>query len=413
MKGGAVLNISKDDLLKFFSTSCNMTLDDLQDEIESMNKKEILKQHPYKISQGSDGRYKTHIKDEARPEGRRLIAKSSLVALQEAIIEAYNKASLYDMTLEQLYKKWMFWRKEIKTETKTMKENSNEWKRFIANKTIASTKVRNIDIIALNNFFMNITNDHSITYKRMVNVKSLLNGMFKYAVIYLNILPHNPMNDMDFKQFRNRCKPENSKKENYTQEERQAILDYLSISDEVYSLAIQLAFHLSLRIGELVALKREDIIDNMIYIRRSCRRNQQVEENLTFGSIQYTIEERMKGNQAEGFRAIPLSTGARIILDKAIKLNPTGEYLFMRDEKPIIGDTFNEHLKRTCNKLNIPYRSSHQIRFTSATMMLEGGISVNQISTFLGHSNTQTTFHYIRQRKADQKTADLMQNIFG
>lgn len=46
-----------------------------------------------------------------------------------------------------------------------------------------------------------------------------------------------------------------------------------------------------------------------------------------------------------------------------------------------------------------------------ATMFYDGGIKVNQLSNFLGHSDTQTTFHYIRQQQANEKTADLMKDI--
>lgn len=96
---------------------------------------------------------------------------------------------------------------------------------------------------------------------------------------------------------------------------------------------------------------------------------------------------------------------------KIIALYPEGEYLFMRDGKPIYGDTFNRHLKSICKALDIPYRSSHQIRFTMATTLYEGGVKINQLSTFLGHSDTRTTFHYIRQKKADEQASQIMTDI--
>ena len=50
--------------------------------------------------------------------------------------------------------------------------------------------------------------------------------------------------------------------------------------------------------------------------------------------------------------------------------------------------------------------------FTSvAAMFYQGGIKVNQLSTFLGHSDTRTTFHYIRQQKADEETVNIMTDI--
>ena len=44
----------------------------------------------------------------------------------------------------------------------------------------------------IESFFLDITVNHSITYKRMTNVKSLLNGVFKHAV-RLKLITHSPM----------------------------------------------------------------------------------------------------------------------------------------------------------------------------------------------------------------------------
>ena len=83
----------------------------------------------------------------------------------------------------------------------------------------------------------------------------------------------------------------------------------------------------------------------------------------------------------------------------------------MKDGQPIYADSFNEHLKnKVCKRLNIPYRSSHQIRFTITTMLYEAGVPLNQLSTMLGHSETRTTLHYIRQQSVDPKSSTIMIN---
>lgn len=87
-----------------------------------------------------------------------------------------------------------------------------------------------------------------------------------------------------------------------------------------------------------------------------------------------------------------------------MELYPDGEYLFMRDGKPIIANTFNEHLERICKTLNIPYRPSHQIRFTTVTNLLEAGVPITQISHDLGHSEVRTTYRYARQRGMDERS---------
>lgn len=306
----------------------------------------------------------------------------------------------------------MHWRKENGTDAKTIQENQNEWKRFLENHPLSNKNVVDLEMSDIECFFLDITVNHSITYKRMTNVKSLLNGVFKHAV-RLKLIEHSPMAELDYKQFRTRCKPTNPPKKNYTEEERRRIITYLDNKTDIYSLSIQLAFFLCLRIGEIISLKKEDVDFqlNRIYIRRSCRRRQEMNDDLTFGKRYFDIEERIKGNQREGFRFIPLTPQARKLLKKILELYPEGEYLFMRYGKPILADTFNRHLKQVCKELEIEYRSSHQIRFTMATMFYDGGIKVNELSNFLGHSDTKTTFHYIRQQQATEKTANLMKDI--
>lgn len=410
-------NISSDTeqtLLKYFIEKYNISLEDVLNDIESMKNQEILKQHPYTIFQGSNGRWYTYVPDDTKPKGRKLIAKSTREKIHQEVILYYRKKeadeSIGKINLENLFGLWMLWRRDTGTDPKTIKENKNDWNRFLSNHPIKNKKVTSLELSDMESFFLDITKDHAITYKRMTNIKSVLNGVFKHA-IRLKLIKHSPMADLDYKQFKTRCKPTSSNKNNYTMEERQKIINYLDTKSDVYSLAIQLAFFLCLRIGELISIEKADIHENEIFIKRSTRKRQIMNDDLTFGKVHYDIEERIKGNQKEGFRSIPLTPKAQKIIKKTMELYPEGKYLFMRNDKPILADTFNRHLKSVCVTLGIPYRSSHQIRFTMATMFYEGGVKVNQLSTFLGHSDTRTTFHYIRQQKADEETANLMTDI--
>lgn len=415
-KSNLMLSDSKsaEELLSYCIKSGKIRLEDVLKNMEDMKNQDILKQHPYAITKGSNGRWYTYLPDKTKSSGRRQIAKSTEEKVQQAVISYYRKKETEESTgnlnLENLFEQWLLWRRDTGTDPKTIKENKNDWDRFLSKHPVIKKKVVSIEMSDMETFFLDITANHAITYKRLINVKSVLNGVFKHG-IRLKIIGHSPMAELDYKQFRTRCKPPASSKENYTEEERQKILGYLSSKTDVYSLSIQLAFFLCLRIGELICIEKQDIQGDKIFIRRSTRKRQDMNDDLSFGKVHYDIEERIKGNQKEGFRFIPLTPQAQKIIQKTMELYPEGKYLFMRNGKPILADTFNRHLKSVCNTLDIPYRSSHQIRFTMATMFYEGGIKVNQLSTFLGHSDTKTTFHYIRQQKATEKTAELMTDI--
>jgi integrase len=57
----------------------------------------------------------------------------------------------------------------------------------------------------------------------------------------------------------------------------------------------------------------------------------------------------------------------------------------------------NSSLKRICEKLDISKLSGHVPRHTIASIMLNEGSSVEQISLILGHSNFKTTQEYLKK----------------
>ena len=124
-----ITNISSENLLQFLCNNGIINLEDVLENIENMKNLEIIQQHPYKISQGSNNRWYTYLPDKGKPHGRRQIAKSTREAIFNSIIEDYKKRiekeSLENLNLEKLYQDWMIWRRDNGTDSKTILENSN------------------------------------------------------------------------------------------------------------------------------------------------------------------------------------------------------------------------------------------------------------------------------------------------
>lgn len=338
---------------------------------------------------------------------RKQFTANSRHALIDKLYNAYCKEAY---TLEKAYADWMIWRRDIGTAPKTLQENTKEWKKFIQDSSLAGMVLTSIDNTVLEDFYYSITKDFAIDSKRLTNINSVLNGIFKRCVS-LKSISHNPLKDVDMAVFRKRCRPKNTGKDNYTLDERKAILDYLAPKEDIYSLAISLSMYLCVRIGELLAIRPEDIRNGSLFISRSMRTYQLMNDDLTFSSRMVTNEERIKGNKNSGFREIPLTAKAMDIINRITALYPDNEFLLMNNGRQLLGDTFNEHLRKVCNELGIKYRSSHQIRFTVATMLYENGIPITQLSYLLGHSDTNTTWHYIRQSAPDTVTLERMKSV--
>lgn len=375
-------------------------MEEITELYEIMTKTQALKQ----FCDTSKIKYREETKQFYIYVNRKQYTASSQRELIDKLYTAYSKDSY---TLAKAYRDWMLWRRDIGTAPKTLQENANEWRYFIQDSAIAPMVIWAIDNRDLENFYYNITKDFAIDSKRLTNITSVLNGIFKHCVS-LRFISHNPMVDVDMSVFRKRCKPKNTSKDNYTLAERSAILEYLSPKEDIYSLAISLSMYLCVRIGELLAIRPEDISDNTLHINRAMRLVQYMNDDLSFSRETVTNEERVKGNKDTGFRAIPLTEKAMAIVNKIIALYPDQEFLFMHNGKQLRGDAFNRELKKVCTALGIKYRSSHQIRFTVATMLYENNVPITQLSLLLGHSDTNTTWHYIRQSKPDQTTLETM-----
>lgn len=223
-----------------------------------------------------------------------------------------------------------------------------------------------------------------------------MNGML-YLAVEQGILNHNCLQDIDYRQFTYKAK--DSDVLPFTEEERLRIIEHLD-DDNFYSLAIKFEFYMILRIGELKGLRWSDINGDFIHVQR-------------FVDDKNQIIEDIKGHQKEGKHFMPLTPSAKAILEKVRKTNPNSEYIFIRNGKPLATVTFNRRLKKCCEELGIEYRSSHKIRFSTASIMYKNGAKETELSQLLGHTTLQMTSHYLRNITPAEETAEKMRAILG
>ena len=120
--------------------------------------------------------------------------------------------------------------------------------------------------------------------------------------------------------------------------------------------------------------------------------------------VQSDVVNQMKGNTSHGFRKQFLTDEALKILHKAKELNPNGIYVFEPNGEIMTTDSFNRRLKKYCKEAGVPYHSSHKIRFYNASTAFDGN-NLTTLSYLMGHSETATTLHYLRnvnKRKNDR-----------
>ncbi len=373
--------------------NCGMlSSSEFPEQLFMIKKKKVDSVHTGKIYERKDGRFITRVSENG--EEKQVSGKSE-ADLYTKLYDFYFGES--NSTLETLYPQWLKWREEqTSVSPKTIKENSYLWNAYLKDTPISKVPIRLLKPKDFIKFFREVTKGGEVTRKRFNDMKSVLNGIIYYA-IELEIIEHNYLRDINYKQFR--YKAENNNILPFTEEERLKIIAHLP-NDDLYSLALKFDFHMILRIGELKGLKWSDIKGDYIYIQRFINDDNEIVEDI-------------KGHQEEGRRFIPLTATAKQLLERIREINPNSEFLFVHDGVPLATVTFNRRLKKCCKELGIEYRSSHKVRFSTASIMYKNGVGAPELQKMLGHTTLAMTTHYLRSVTPEEETLLKMNSVLG
>jgi len=321
------------------------------------------------------------------------INRKQIIAHDErALIEKLYDSLEQCRTLRSLYPDWEDYCKDsLSNSEKTIREHRHIWNNQLQNEKIVDKDIKELKTIDFLEFFRTITKHKAITKQRFKDIRSVLNGIMKYA-LEKEYIQNNPISAINIKQFK--FKASNTQISPYTKEERSKLINHIkSNTMDLYDLAIILDFQLTIRIGELKALKFSDKNERLIKVQR-------------FMDDKHQIHNHIKGGADEGIRWLPLTDTALEVISLAKELNPNSEYVFIKGGKNLTTITFNRRLKKYCEELGINYRSSHKIRFSTASVAHMSGMADVELQKLLGHTTLTMTQHYLRNIVSTQQTTE-------
>lgn len=383
-------NILPDDIIN---------IDSVLDIVMATQKEKVRKMHPYAITPptAKGGRWQTYYRDEK--QNRKIIRAQSEESLLEKLVLVYfSKTHLDKLIFHELYQEWLEYKKTVTDSPNTIKRHEQHYHKYFEQSKLHTKKVSQIDELFLEAECNRIVKDFNLTRKEWGNIKTILNGMFEYAV-RKKYLAENPVGKIKIQVKFKQVLKKTGKTQTYNSDELKQLNQYL---DQMYSetkdpsfLAVKLNFLIGLRVGELASLKWADWCDdNHLHIVREETRNQTTNT--------YEIVEHTKTNQDRFVMLVPKAVE---ILNK---IERQGEYIFMRDSGRITSRQLAYVLEKYAERQGIPTKSTHKMRKTFASNLNAHGVPLDCIRELLGHADLSTTLGYLYNPLTEKETYNLI-----
>lgn len=392
----ASASYSSDEILSFLIQNGSIDPSDVANEMKTARQRLFLRGHPYAVSQGNDGRWRTYFKDDSRPSGRVMVVKSSLEKLQDAIVEHYESEDTSTresrITIEELYGDWLEYKKLHTNSASYMYRIETEWDKHYNGTEIVRTRITELTKLQLDEWAHKLIRQNNMTRKQYYNTTMIMRQLLEYAVDR-EIIDSSPFSRVkpDSKLFR-RVPKKPSETQVFSKSEEAAIEEaaWKDFHDRVHHvrqlvpLAILFMFYTGVRISEVCALRYDDIEGEEIHIQRMLL------------DYEHRVVDRTKSDA--GDRYVYLPSKARKIIEEAKKRQqeegvPDDGYIFSMSDDPCPYDAVRKCFAKFCKDLGIVNKSSHKARKTYISTLIDAGVNINTIREMVGHEDERTTYN--------------------
>ena len=225
------------------------------------------------------------------------------------------------------------------------------------------TPIEKITLQSVQQFFATL----GLSYKSASLHKTVLNQIFNYAILILNMVISTPCDRIKLD-----TRLPKSHRDAATPEQEQAILD--TKPDEF--LLAPLIYYTGLRCGEALALRYCDVdtVKNVITVKQA----------VVHHGNRPVISPPKTPN---AIRTVPLLPQLKELIGQG---NPT--HYIIGGEKPLTQSALAKRWKRWEKEHGVEI-DRHSIRHTYATKLYEAGVGIKSAQSLLGHADAQTTLN--------------------
>lgn len=166
------------------------------------------------------------------------------------------------------------------------------------------------------------------------------------------------------------------------------------------NLGILLCLHTGMRIGEVCALKWEDIdiAQGIINVKRTIERIYIIENGERRTELIISTPKTQNS-----IREIPLSKELIKVIKPLKKVVNDTFFVLTNERKPTEPRTYRNYYKSVLQNLKIPLLKFHGLRHSFATRCIESQCDYKTVSVILGHANISTTLNLYVHPNLEQK----------
>ena len=191
--------------------------------------------------------------------------------------------------------------------------------------------------------------------------------------------------------------------------EQQKLVEYLSNDIDIYKAGILICLFMGLRLGEICALKWEDIDfqNRILHIKRTvqrldCTNTESRSKTILFEGPPKTVH---------SIREIPIPEFLyNIIL--SYNDSPCKGIYFLNPNTPMDPRTYQYKFQSILKKAGIESTHFHALRHTFATNCINSGADAKSVSEILGHANVNITLNRYVHPDMDTKR-NILNSIYS
>lgn len=220
-------------------------------------------------------------------------------------------------------------------------------------------------------------NGLGLSPKTVEDILIIIKSMLKFGKFYAHLELH-----------RIKIKKEDKKPHTLPKMAQARLHQFLANNTDYIKAGILLSLHTGIRIGELCALRWDDIDleEQTVHIKRTLQRIQISSDE---GSVNKTKVVITSPKSKNSIRAIPIPNFLTAILRKF--KNTTNNFLLTGSTKYMEPRALHNHFKKCLKQSSVADLNFHSLRHTFATNYVEAGFDVKSLSEILGHSSVKIT----------------------